>query len=77
MNKMKEETQRHKEAETRRNREIAQLKKQSRIDANLIKKMEAEKRAKNIVLRRKQEEVAALRTAVNQKLRLNRRGKGK
>ncbi|CAA9997522.1 unnamed protein product, partial [Nesidiocoris tenuis] len=67
MNKMKEEAQRHKEAETRRNREIAQLKKQSRMDANLIKKMEAEKRAKMVVLKRKQEEVAALRTAASRK----------
>lgn len=58
MNKMKEEAARHKEAESRRNREIAQLRKQTRLDANLIKNLEAEKRAKAIVLKRKQEEVS-------------------
>uniref|UniRef100_A0A0K8T643 KIF21A/B second helical domain-containing protein n=1 Tax=Lygus hesperus TaxID=30085 RepID=A0A0K8T643_LYGHE len=77
MNKMKEESQRHKEAETKRNREIAVLKKQSRIDANRIKKMEAEKRANSIVLKRKHEEVAALRTAVNRKPWMKTNGRPK
>ncbi|XP_046997793.1 kinesin-like protein KIF21A isoform X1 [Schistocerca americana] len=61
LNKMKEETSRHKEAELRRNREIAQLRKASRKHENLIKSLEAEKRMKEVVLRRKQEEVSALR----------------
>ncbi|XP_073985830.1 kinesin-like protein 31E isoform X2 [Rhodnius prolixus] len=70
MNKMKEEAARHKEAESRRNREIAQLRKQTRLDANLIKNLEAEKRAKAIVLKRKQEEVSALRRVAKSHNRL-------
>ncbi|XP_067137573.1 kinesin-like protein KIF21A isoform X2 [Centruroides vittatus] len=61
MNKMKEEAQRHKTSEQLRNREIAQLKKESRKRENQIRTLEAEKRMKENVLRRKQEEVAALR----------------
>lgn len=61
INKMKEESQKHKEVELRRNREIAQLRKESRKNANMIRTMEAEKRVKEQVLRRKQEEVLALR----------------
>lgn len=61
MNKMKEEAQRHKQSEQLRNREIAQLKKESRKRENQIRTLEAEKRMKENVLRRKQEEVAALR----------------
>lgn len=61
LNKMKEESQRHKENELRRNREIAQLRKESRKNANMIRTLEADKRMKEVVLRRKQEEVTALR----------------
>lgn len=61
LNKMKEESKRHKEAEQKRMREIAQLKKESRRNANVIRTMEAERRAKEQVLRRKQEEVSALK----------------
>lgn len=61
INKMKEESQKHKEVELKRNREIAQLRKESRRNANMIRTMEAEKRVKEQVLRRKQEEVLALR----------------
>ncbi|KAK9506807.1 hypothetical protein O3M35_008674 [Rhynocoris fuscipes] len=77
MNKMKEEAVKHKEAETRRNREIAQLRKQTRLDANLIKNLEAEKRAKAIVLKRKQEEVSALRRVANSHNRGLRGARGK
>ena len=58
---MREEAQRHKENELRRNREIAQLRKESRKNANMIRTLEADKRMKEVVLRRKQEEVSALR----------------
>lgn len=58
---MKEESTRHKKAEEKRIREIAQLRKESRRNANVIRSMVAEKRAKEQVLRRKQEEVSALR----------------
>ncbi|XP_054278037.1 kinesin-like protein KIF21A [Macrosteles quadrilineatus] len=61
INKMREETARHKEMETKRNREIAQLRKESRKREVTIKSLEAEKRAKDVVLKRKQEEVLALR----------------
>lgn len=61
LNKMREEAQRHKENELRRNREIAQLRKESRRNANVIRTLEADKRMKEVVLRRKQEEVTALR----------------
>ncbi|KAG5313411.1 KI21A protein, partial [Acromyrmex insinuator] len=61
LNKMREEAQRHKENELRRNREIAQLRKESRRHANVIRTLEADKRMKEVVLRRKQEEVTALR----------------
>lgn len=61
LNKMREEAQRHKENELKRNREIAQLRKESRRNANMIRTLEADKRMKEVVLRRKQEEVTALR----------------
>lgn len=61
LNKMREEAQKHKENELRRNREIAQLRKESRKNANMIRTLEADKRIKEVVLRRKQEEVSALR----------------
>ncbi|KOC64824.1 Kinesin-like protein KIF21A, partial [Habropoda laboriosa] len=61
LNKMREEAQKHKENELRRNREIAQLRKESRKNANTIRTLEADKKMKEVVLRRKQEEVSALR----------------
>lgn len=60
---MQEEAKKYKEVESRRNREIAQLKKKTRQDATMIKTLEAERKAKAIVLKRKQEEVSALRKA--------------
>ena len=71
MTKIKEEAQRHKEAENRRNKEIAQLKKQSRLDANHIRNLEAEKRSKAAILKRKQEEVSALRKVARSRNRYN------
>lgn len=61
INKMKDEAQKHKEMEMKRVREIAQLKKESRKNANMIKTMENERRIKDKVLKRKQEEVSVLR----------------
>lgn len=46
MNKMRDESQRHKQAELIKNREIAQLRKESRKTANVIKTMETERRIK-------------------------------
>ena len=59
--KMKEESNRHREQETRRNREVSQMKKQTRVNESKIKSLESEKRLKENVLRRKTEEVQALR----------------
>lgn len=58
---MKEDSKHHLMTEQRRNREIAQLKKQSRMKENQIRSLEAEKRMKENVLKRKQEEIMALR----------------
>lgn len=75
INKMKEESQKHKEAELRRLREIAQLKKESRKNANTIKNMENERRIKDQVLKRKQEEVSVLRKSQRNKLSLKAAGR--
>lgn len=58
---MKEDTQKHLQSEQRRNREIAQLKKQSRMKENKIRSLEAENRLKENVLKRRQEELTSLR----------------
>ncbi|XP_065212787.1 kinesin-like protein KIF21A [Planococcus citri] len=63
INKMKEEANKHHEEELRRNREIAQLRKESRRAENLIRSLETKNRVKDVVLKRKQEEVSALRKA--------------
>nr|XP_015840795.1 PREDICTED: kinesin-like protein KIF21A isoform X2 [Tribolium castaneum] len=75
INKMKEESQKHKESELRRMREIAQLRKESRKKANMIKTMEAERQLKDKVLKRKQEEVSVLRK--NQKVYLSTKAAGR
>ena len=61
MNQMKEESQKHKRSDAVKGREIGQLRKDQRKKDSQIKSLEAEKRQKEIVLRRKQEEVEALR----------------
>ena len=61
MQKMKEEVNRHKELELKRTREIAQLRKESRKHENEIRSLQMDKRVKETVLKRKQEEVNALR----------------
>ncbi|XP_071455013.1 kinesin-like protein KIF21A [Hetaerina americana] len=61
VNKMKEELTRHKESDLRRAKEIAQLRKETRRNENKIRSLEADKRAKEAVLKRRNEEVSALR----------------
>ncbi|XP_064477158.1 kinesin-like protein KIF21A isoform X2 [Ornithodoros turicata] len=61
MTKMKDETKRHQEQEKRKNRELAQMRKEQRQRENRIRTLEAENRTKEVVLRRKHEEVNALR----------------
>lgn len=75
INKMKEEAQKHKESELKREREIAKLKKESRKNANVIKTMENERRIKDKVLKRKQEEVSVLRKSQRGRLSLKAAGK--
>ncbi|XP_038667148.1 kinesin-like protein KIF21A isoform X5 [Scyliorhinus canicula] len=61
MKQMKEEQERARMTESRRNREIAQLKKEQRKQEHQMKLLEAKKRQQEIILRRKTEEVTALR----------------
>ncbi|XP_048409691.1 kinesin-like protein KIF21A isoform X1 [Stegostoma tigrinum] len=61
MKQMKEEQERARMTESRRNREIAQLKKDQRKQEHQMKLLEAKKRQQEIILRRKTEEVTALR----------------
>ncbi|KAK7079815.1 Kinesin-like protein kif21b, partial [Halocaridina rubra] len=68
MNKMKEDTNRAKQDQLRKNKEIAQLRKASRKQENLIKSLEAENRLKNVVLKRKTEEIAVLKRVPRQGL---------
>lgn len=60
LNKMKEEAAKHKDVELCRNREIAQLRKESCKRENTIRSLEEEKHVKDADLKRKQEEVTAL-----------------
>uniref|UniRef100_A0A8B9LNX0 Kinesin family member 21B n=1 Tax=Astyanax mexicanus TaxID=7994 RepID=A0A8B9LNX0_ASTMX len=61
MKQMKEEQQRRRMIEAKRNREIAQLKKEQRRQEYQIRALESQKRQQEIVLRRKTQEVTALR----------------
>lgn len=78
MNKMKEDSSRAKQDQLKKNKEIAQLRKASRKQETYIKSLEAENRLKNVVLKRKTEELAVLKRAPRQGLsnkaagRLNR-----
>uniref|UniRef100_A0A8C4Y7K0 Kinesin family member 21B n=1 Tax=Gopherus evgoodei TaxID=1825980 RepID=A0A8C4Y7K0_9SAUR len=59
MKQMREEQQRRRLLETKRNREIAQLKKEQRRQEFQIRALESQKRQQEIVLRRKTQEVCA------------------
>uniref|UniRef100_A0A673CFF6 Kinesin-like protein KIF21A n=1 Tax=Sphaeramia orbicularis TaxID=375764 RepID=A0A673CFF6_9TELE len=62
MRQMKEQQERNRATECRRNREIASLKKDQR--RHQVRQLEAQKRQQEIILRRKNEEVTALRRQV-------------
>ncbi|XP_033078324.1 kinesin-like protein KIF21A isoform X3 [Trachypithecus francoisi] len=64
MKQMKEEQEKARLTECRRNREIAQLKKDQRKRDHQLRLLEAQKRNQEVVLRRKTEEVTALRRQV-------------
>uniref|UniRef100_A0A4W6E350 Kinesin family member 21A n=1 Tax=Lates calcarifer TaxID=8187 RepID=A0A4W6E350_LATCA len=62
MRQMKEQQERNRATECRRNREIASLKKDQR--RHQLRQLEAQKRQQELILRRKNEEVTALRRQV-------------
>uniref|UniRef100_A0A8C1W1L9 Kinesin family member 21A n=1 Tax=Cyprinus carpio TaxID=7962 RepID=A0A8C1W1L9_CYPCA len=64
MKQMKEQQEKSRMAESRRNREIATLKKDQRKQEHQLKLLEAQKRQQELILRRKTEEVSALRRQV-------------
>uniref|UniRef100_A0AAY5EQ26 Kinesin motor domain-containing protein n=1 Tax=Electrophorus electricus TaxID=8005 RepID=A0AAY5EQ26_ELEEL len=64
MKQMKEQQDRSRASETRRNREIASLKKDQRRQEHLLRQLEAQKRQQELILRRRTEEVTALRRQV-------------
>ncbi|XP_041975160.1 kinesin-like protein KIF21B isoform X2 [Aricia agestis] len=66
--RMRTESKRHAQAEAARAKEVAQLRKESRKNANLIRSLEAETKLKEQVLKRKQEEVSLLRRGHRDKL---------
>ncbi|KAL3061031.1 hypothetical protein OYC64_009274 [Pagothenia borchgrevinki] len=61
MKQMKEQQEKNRMNESRRNREIATLKKDQRKQEHQLKLLEAQKRQQELILRRKTEEVTALR----------------
>ncbi|XP_041110801.1 kinesin-like protein KIF21A isoform X5 [Polyodon spathula] len=61
MKQMREEQEKNRAAESRRNREIATLKKDQRKQEHQLRLLEAQKRQQELILRRKTEEVTALR----------------
>ncbi|KAJ8372603.1 hypothetical protein AAFF_G00281100 [Aldrovandia affinis] len=78
MKQMKEQQEMNRMSESRRNREIATLKKDQRKQEHQLKLLEAQKRQQELILRRKTEEVTALRRQVrpisgkvNRKVNLN------
>lgn len=64
MRQMKEQQERSRATETSRNREIANLKKDQRRAEHQLRQLEAHKRQQELILRRKNEEVTALRRQV-------------
>ncbi|XP_031438315.1 kinesin-like protein KIF21A isoform X2 [Clupea harengus] len=64
MKQMKEQQERNRATETKRNREIATLKKDQRKQEHVVKQLEAQKRQHDLILRRRTEEVTALRRQV-------------
>uniref|UniRef100_A0A8C9VHZ7 Kinesin family member 21A n=1 Tax=Scleropages formosus TaxID=113540 RepID=A0A8C9VHZ7_SCLFO len=64
MKQMKEQQEKNRMTESKRNREIASLKKDQRRQEHQLKLLEAQKRQQELILRRKTEEVTALRRQV-------------
>ncbi|KAL0962790.1 hypothetical protein UPYG_G00345490 [Umbra pygmaea] len=64
MRQMKDQQEKNRASECRRNREIATLKKDQRKQEHQLRQLEAQKRQQELILRRKNEEVTALRRQV-------------
>uniref|UniRef100_A0A674E5U5 Kinesin family member 21A n=1 Tax=Salmo trutta TaxID=8032 RepID=A0A674E5U5_SALTR len=64
MRQMKDVQEKNRATESRRNREIATLKKDQRKHEHQLRQLEAQKRQQDLILRRKNEEVTALRRQV-------------
>jgi|SRR6218665_718647 len=58
MRQLQEEAQKTRQSELRRQKEVAQLKKQERMKDNKIRTLETDKKKKETILKRKLEEVA-------------------
>jgi kinesin family protein 4/21/27 len=65
MRKLREESTLSKQLDAKRNKEIAQLKKQQRRSEHVIKNLEADQKKRDIVLQRRNEEIAVLRRQRN------------
>lgn len=75
MRKMTEDNTRHKEEDAKRVREIAQLRKEARKQSSMIKSLQGSVAVKDQVLKRKTEEVSALRKT--QKSKLSHKAQGR
>lgn len=75
MRKMTDENNRHKEQDARRMREIAQLRKEARKQSGMIKSLQGSVAAKDQVLKRKTEEVSALRKTHKNQLSTKAQGR--
>uniref|UniRef100_A0A8B9JWI3 Kinesin-like protein KIF21A n=1 Tax=Astyanax mexicanus TaxID=7994 RepID=A0A8B9JWI3_ASTMX len=64
MKQMKEQQEKNRVSETRRNREIATLKKDQRRHEHQLRQLEAQRKQQELILRRRTEEVTALRRQV-------------
>jgi len=58
MTKIRDETIKVRQVELKHNQELVQLRKEQRIKDSQIRSLEAEKRQKELILRRRQEEVS-------------------
>lgn len=73
--KMSEENSRHKEMDSLRTREISQLRKEARKQQNTIKSLQAQTAAKDQVLKRRTEQVTALKKGQQSRLSVKAAGR--
>lgn len=75
MRKMQDDNSRHKEVENKKAREISQLRKEARKQQSTIKSLQAQTAAKDQVLKRRTEQVSALRKGQKAGLSLKAAGR--